>query len=68
MEEQGLIEVLKQNKIAGAALDVFDIEPLPLDHPLRGLQNVTLSPHNGYVNDSNYEASLIKTSNTASLY
>jgi len=46
---------LKQKKIAGAGLDVYDVEPLPLDHPIRSLDNVTLTPHTGYVNDSNYK-------------
>ena len=55
VDEPALIKVLKEKKIAGAGLDVFDEEPLPLDHPLRKLDNVTLSPHTGYVSDSNYE-------------
>ncbi|KAI0931874.1 hypothetical protein AcW1_000842 [Taiwanofungus camphoratus] len=55
VEETALVEVLKQRKIAGAGLDVFEIEPLPLDHQLRKLDNVTLTPHMGYVSDSNYE-------------
>ncbi|KIK70882.1 hypothetical protein GYMLUDRAFT_66097 [Collybiopsis luxurians FD-317 M1] len=54
IDEEALIEALKNKKIRGAGLDVFDQEPLPLDHPLRVLDNVTLSPHNGYVNDTNY--------------
>ncbi|KII93863.1 hypothetical protein PLICRDRAFT_407388 [Plicaturopsis crispa FD-325 SS-3] len=55
VEEPALVEALRGKKIAGAGLDVFEVEPLPLDHPLRSLDNVTLSPHNGYVNDTNYE-------------
>ncbi|KAG7099167.1 hypothetical protein E1B28_001038 [Marasmius oreades] len=55
VDEDGLIEALKNGEIAGAGLDVFDQEPLPLNHPLRTLDNVTLSPHNAYVNDTNYE-------------
>ena len=55
VDEAALIEVLQQKKIAGAGLDVFDEEPLPLDHPIRKLTNITLSPHTGYVSDSNYE-------------
>ena len=55
VDEQGLVKILQDKKIAGAGLDVFDVEPLPLDHPLRGLQNVTLSPHMGYVSDDNYK-------------
>ncbi|GJE85723.1 D-isomer specific 2-hydroxyacid dehydrogenase [Phanerochaete sordida] len=55
VDEQGLVQILQDKKIAGAGLDVFDVEPLPLDHPLRGLHNVTLSPHMGYVSDDNYK-------------
>ena len=55
VDEQALVKVLQEKKIAGAGLDVFDIEPLPLDHPLRELENVTLSPHLGYVSDDNYK-------------
>ncbi|KAI0673423.1 D-isomer specific 2-hydroxyacid dehydrogenase [Trametes maxima] len=56
VDEKALIKVLREKRIAGAGLDVFDEEPLPLDHPIRQLSNVTLSPHTGYVSDSNYEA------------
>ncbi len=51
--EPDLIESLKTGKIH-AALDVYEREPLPADHPLRKLDNVTLSPHLGYVHDDNY--------------
>jgi hypothetical protein len=57
VDEVALIDVLQRRKIAGAGLDVYDLEPLPLDHPLRRLDNVTLSPHTGYVSDANYEVS-----------
>lgn len=50
VNEQDLIEALKSRKFAHAALDVYWREPLPADHPLRGMQNVTLAPHLGYVN------------------
>ena len=43
-----------RKKIAGAGLDVFDIEPLPLGHPLRQLDNTVLTPHLGYVVEENY--------------
>ncbi|KAI0652137.1 D-isomer specific 2-hydroxyacid dehydrogenase [Trametes meyenii] len=56
VDEEALIEVLREKRIAGAGLDVFDEEPLPLNHSIRQLSNVTLSPHTGYVSDSNYEA------------
>ena len=46
--EDDLIAALREHKIAGAALDVYDIEPLPIDHPLLKLDNVLLAPHLGY--------------------
>ena len=49
VDEPALIEVLRERGIAGAALDVFDIEPLPADHPFRSLDNVLSTPHIGYV-------------------
>jgi phosphoglycerate dehydrogenase-like enzyme len=49
VDEAALIAALRTGRIAGAGLDVYDIEPPPRDHPLRRLPNVTLSPHLGYV-------------------
>ncbi|OBI98461.1 D-2-hydroxyacid dehydrogenase family protein [Mycobacterium asiaticum] len=49
VDEAALIGALRTGRIAGAGLDVFDTEPLPVAHPLRELPNVTLSPHLGYV-------------------
>jgi phosphoglycerate dehydrogenase-like enzyme len=54
VDESALIEVLKKRTIAGAALDVYDEEPLPDAHPLRKLDNVVLTPHLGYVTVENY--------------
>ncbi|KAJ7071127.1 D-isomer specific 2-hydroxyacid dehydrogenase [Mycena amicta] len=56
VDETALIQVLRAKGIVGAGLDVYDVEPLPLDDPLRSLDNVTLSPHNGYANHSSYKA------------
>lgn len=56
VEEAALIAALRDEKIAGAGLDVYDIEPLPLDHPLRRLDNVVLTPHLGYASQQNYRA------------
>jgi phosphoglycerate dehydrogenase-like enzyme len=49
VDEPALIEVLRERRIAGAALDVFDTEPLPADHPFRSLDNVLTTPHIGFV-------------------
>jgi len=54
VDETALFEVLRRRKIAGAGLDVFEQEPLPVDHPLRALDNVVLTPHLGYVTAQNY--------------
>jgi phosphoglycerate dehydrogenase-like enzyme len=53
--EADLVAALKDKKIAGAAIDVFDTEPLPLDHPFRGLPNLLATPHIGYVSRGLYE-------------
>jgi phosphoglycerate dehydrogenase-like enzyme len=55
VDEAALIETLKDQKIAGAALDVFDQEPLPPSHPFRQLSNVLATPHLGYSTRSLYE-------------
>jgi phosphoglycerate dehydrogenase-like enzyme len=52
--EDALIEVLKNRRIGGAALDTFDIEPLPDDHPFRTLDNVVATGHVGYVTEGSY--------------
>ena len=45
LDEEALIEALREKKLAGAALDVFTTEPLPLGHPFRTLPNVIITPH-----------------------
>ena len=54
VDEAALIEALRARRIAGAALDVFEIEPLPADHPFRRLDNVLATPHIGYVTEELY--------------
>ena len=54
VDETALTSALESGKIAGAGLDVFDIEPLPLDHKLRSLPNTVLTPHMGYVTAETY--------------
>jgi D-3-phosphoglycerate dehydrogenase len=56
VEGAALLAALREKRIAGAGLDVFDVEPLPLGHPLRALDNVVLTPHLGYVAAQNYRA------------
>ena len=53
--EAALIAALKAGQIAGAAIDVYDVEPLPLDHPYRKIDNLLATPHIGYVSRSLYE-------------
>ena len=54
VDEAALVAALQGSKIAGAGLDVYDVEPLPRDHALRKLSNVVLTPHLGYVTADNY--------------
>jgi phosphoglycerate dehydrogenase-like enzyme len=55
VDEGALIATLRAAKIAGAGLDVYDEEPLPADHPLRGLPNTVITPHLGYVTEETYQ-------------
>ena len=48
VDESALVAALRERRIAGAGLDVFDVEPLPVDHPLRTLDNTVLTGHTGY--------------------
>jgi phosphoglycerate dehydrogenase-like enzyme len=54
VNEAALIEALRAGRIAGAAVDVFDVEPLSPDHPFRKLDNVLATPHLGYVTEELY--------------
>ena len=54
VDQAALLDVLRNKKIAGAGFDVYDVEPLPLDHPFRKLDNVVLTPHLGYCSAQNY--------------
>ena len=51
IDEQALLEVLQEKKIAGAGIDVFSVEPLPVDHPFRKLDNMVITPHLGYATE-----------------
>jgi D-3-phosphoglycerate dehydrogenase len=56
VDEAALLETLKARKIAGAAIDVFSVEPLPVDHPFRKLDNLVLTPHLGYVTEEGFRS------------
>lgn len=53
--EAALVDALANHRIAGAAIDVFDVEPLPADHPYRRTENLLATPHIGYVTRNLYE-------------
>ena len=55
VDEAALLDALRDGGIAGAGLDVYDIEPLPAGHPLRSAPNTVLTPHIGYVTSDNYD-------------
>jgi phosphoglycerate dehydrogenase-like enzyme len=56
-ETDAVITALREGRLAYGGFDVFDQEPLPIDHPLRSCPNVILTPHIGYVTDENYRSS-----------
>ncbi|WP_072482357.1 D-2-hydroxyacid dehydrogenase family protein [Amycolatopsis australiensis] len=55
VDEAALVEALRRKQIRAAALDVYDTEPLPADHPLRTMDNAVLTPHIGFVTRETYE-------------
>ncbi len=55
VDQAALLKALQEKKIAGTGLDVFELEPLPLNHPYRKLDNVVITPHLGYVSEQNYK-------------
>lgn len=54
VQQDALIDALERRVIAGAGIDVYDVEPLPLDHPMRRLKHAHITPHLGFVTDTNY--------------
>lgn len=54
VNEPALLQALRERRILRAALDVYDVEPLPKNHPMLSIENAVLAPHLGYVNDRNY--------------
>jgi len=57
VDTDAMIAALKEGRLAYAGIDVYDKEPLAIDHPLRSCPNVILTPHIGYVTDENYRSS-----------
>lgn len=55
IDESSLIASLKSGRIRGAALDVFEDEPLSVDSPLWGMESVIITPHNSFVSDKNQD-------------
>ncbi|MFF2134711.1 D-2-hydroxyacid dehydrogenase family protein [Streptomyces sp. NPDC058193] len=56
VDQDALLDVLRRGAIAGAGVDVFDVEPLPADHPMRAAPRLLATPHLGYVSQANYAA------------
>ena len=55
VDEAALLAVLESNRLGGVGLDVYDVEPLPVDHPLRSAPRTLLTPHLGYVTEGTYQ-------------
>ncbi len=56
VDEKALVDASRARRIAGAGIDVYDVEPIPSDHPLLTLDNVILTPHLGYATAEAYRA------------
>lgn len=56
VDQDALLTALHEGRFAGAGVDVFDVEPLPADHPMRSAPRLLATPHLGYVSRANYEA------------
>jgi phosphoglycerate dehydrogenase-like enzyme len=68
VEERALIEALGSGHLAGAGLDVYDREPLPLDHPFRILDNVVVTPHIGYVTEQLFRTAWARMAEDVAAY
>jgi len=68
VDDASLIQALQQRRIAGAGLDVYDMEPLPADHPLTTLDNVVLTPHIGWGVDTNFQLMVENLTNAVLKY
>jgi phosphoglycerate dehydrogenase-like enzyme len=68
IDEEALVDALQGGRIAGAALDVYAIEPLPADHRLRRVPNLLLTPHIGYVTENAYRVFYPETLNAILAY
>ena len=68
LDEAALVRALEERRIGGAGLDVFEVEPLPADHPFRTLPNVVATPHVGFVTEENYEIFFGQTADNMRAY
>lgn len=68
IEETALIDALASRQIAGAGLDVYDVEPLPSDHPFRSMENVVMMPHLGYATEAGFRNSFARMAEDVAAY